>query len=161
MFLGPVYNLSNNGVPITTAITALQLKAGANGVCELLRASFTQSGSVASTQIALAIERKSAGATVTIAVANVTLKKLNPASPTADCTITTTGTGITATGEGTTTDLTIQRGVNILNGLEWLPTPEERMVVPIAGFVGCTFLSAPPAGSTWYVDLMFRELRGA
>lgn len=160
MFLGPVYSLQNNGVTISTAITALQLKAGANGVVELLRASFTQSGSTTSTQIAAAVLRKSAAATVTIAVAGTNLKKMNPASPTADASLGTSATGFTASAEGTNTDLSVQRGLNILNGWEWLPTPEERMVIPISGFCGLTFMTAPPAVA-WYAELVFRELRGA
>lgn len=160
MFLGPVYLLANNGVTISTAISALQLKVGANGVAELLRASLTQGTSTTSTQFAAGVIRKSAAATVTQAIAGTTLKKMNPASPTADATISTTATGITASAEGTNTDLTIQRGINILNGWEWLPTPEERMIVPIAGFCAVTFLTAPPS-ATWYAELVYRELRGA
>lgn len=160
MFIGPVYSLANNGVTISTAITALQLKAGANGVVELLRAALTQSTSVTSTQFAAGVIRKTAAATVTAASPGTNIKKMNPASPTADCTTGTAATGYTATGEGTDGDLSIQRGVNILNGWEWLPTPEERMVVPIAGFVAVKFLSAPPS-ATWLAELLFRELRGA
>lgn len=160
MFIGPVYSLQNNGVSISTAITALQLKAGTNGVVELLRASFTQSSIVTSAQFAAAVLRKSAAATVTIAVAGTNLKKMNPASPTADAALGTSATGFTATAEGTNTDFSVQRGINILNGWEWLPTPEERMIIPISGFCGLTFVSAPSA-ATWYAELVFRELRGA
>lgn len=160
MFLGPVYSLQNNGPIISGAITALQLKAGANGVCELLRASFTQSSSTTSLQFAAAVLRKSGAATVTTAVAGTHLKKMNPASPGADASLGTAATGITATVEGTNSDLSVQRGVNILNGWEWLPTPEERMVVPISGFAGLTFTSAPPSAN-WFAELVFRELRGA
>lgn len=160
MFIGPVYALANNGVTISSAITAIQLKAGANGVIELLRASVTQGTSTTSTQFAAAVIRKSAAATVTIAVTNTNVKKMNPASPTADASLGTAATGFTASAEGTDTDLSIQRGINILNGWEWLPTPEERMIVPIAGFCAVKFLTAPPS-ATWYAELIFRELRGA
>lgn len=160
MFIGPVYALANNGVTISTAITAIQLKAGANGVVELLRAALTQGTSVTSTQFAAGVIRKTAAATVTAATAGANVKKMNPASPTADCSLGATATGFTASGEGTDGDLSIQRGINILNGWEWLPTPEERMIVPIAGFCAVKFLTAPPS-ATWYAELLFRELRGA
>lgn len=159
MFIGPCYVLANNGVSISTAISALQLKPGTNGPVELLRASFTQSTSTTSTQLAAGVIRKSAAATVTLAVAGTHLKKMNPAAPTSDASLGTTATGITASAEGTNSDLTIQRGLNILNGWEWLPTAEERMIVPQSGFVALTFLSAPPS-ATWFAELAFRELRG-
>ena len=159
MFIGPVYTLTNNGVAISTAITALQLKPGTNGPAEILRAALTQSTSTTSTQLAAAVIRKSAAATVTTAVAGTHLKKHNPASPTSDASLGTSATGVTASAEGTNSDLTIQRGLNILNGWEYLPTPEERLVVPQSGFLAVTFLSAPPS-ATWFADLTFRELRG-
>lgn len=159
MFIGPVYTLTNNGVSISTAITALQLKPGTNGPCEVLRAAITQSTSTTSTQLAAGVIRKSGAATVTAAVAGTTLKKHNPISPTSDASLGTSATGITASAEGTNSDLTIQRGLNVLNGWEYLPTPEERLVVPQSGFLAVTFLSAPPS-ATWFADLTFRELRG-
>ena len=159
MFIGPVYTLSNNGVTISTAISALQLKPGTNGAVEILRAAVTQGNNVTSAQLVAAVIRKSAAATVTTAVAGTHLNKHNPISPTADASLGTTATGITATAEGTNTDLTIKRGLNLLNGWEWLPTPEERLVVPQSGFAAVTFLTAP-ASSSWYCDLTWRELRG-
>lgn len=159
MFIGPVYVLTNNGVTISTAISALQLQPGTAGPAEVLRAALTQSTSTTSTQLAAALIRKSGAATVTTAVAGTHLKKMNPASPTSNAILGTAATGVTATAEGTNTDLTVQRGLNILNGWEWLPTPEERFVVPQSGFAAVTFLSAPPS-ATWFADLVFRELRG-
>lgn len=160
MFIGPVYVLANNGLPTSGAVTLVQLKAGANGICEVLRASISQQPGVTSTQVSAALLRKSTGATVTTAAAGTHIKKMNPASPGADCSTGTAATGVNASAEGTNTDLSIQRGFNVLNGLEWLPTPEERFVVPIAGICGLTFLLAPPS-ATYYGELVFRELRGA
>lgn len=160
MFIGPVYTLRNGGVSISTAITALQLKCGANGIIEVIRASVSQQPSVTSTQINCTLGRKSAAATVTAATAGANVAKHNPASPTADCTLGTAATGFTASAEGTDSDFTIQRGVNTLNGFEYLPTPEERLVVPIAGFIALKFLVAP-ISATYYADITFRELRGA
>jgi hypothetical protein len=152
--------LKNNGVSISTAITALQLKTGVNGPAEILRFAMTQSTNAVSSQTAVMLVRKSAGATVTAAVAGTTLTKENPIAPTADASLGATATGITATAEGTNTEQSIIRGFNVLNGVEWLPTPEERLIVPQTGFIGLTFMSAP-ASSTWQAEMVFRELRGS
>ncbi|MES1993141.1 MAG: hypothetical protein V4457_05945 [Pseudomonadota bacterium] len=159
MFQGPCYNLSNNGVSISSAITALQLKAGVNGPIEIMRASLTQSSITTSGQCLGGLIRKSAAATVTIAVAGTNLKKLNPAAPTADASLGTAATGFTASAEGSDSDLTTQRGFNTLNGWEYLPIPEERMMVPQAGICGLKFLSSPTS-ATWVAEIAFRELRG-
>jgi hypothetical protein len=159
MFIGPCYVLTNNGVSISTAITAIQLKCGTNGPAEILRASLSQSTSTTSAQTSGMLVRKSAAATVTIAVAGTNLAKLNPVAPTSDASLGTSATGFTASGEGTNTDQTVKRGFNALNGMEWLPTPEERMMIPQGGIVGLTFLTAPPS-ATWLAELAFRELRG-
>jgi hypothetical protein len=158
--LGFEYVLTNNGVSISTAITALQLKAGVNGPIEILRVALTQSTSTTSAQVQAGLIRKSAAATVTTATAGTHLLKGNPINPTSDASLTTTATGITASAEGTNGELTITRGFNILNGWEWLPTPEERVWVPQGGIIALTFLSAPPS-ATWLAQIHFRELRAS
>lgn len=159
MFIGPVYLLKNNGVTIATAITALQLLAGSAGPVEILRASLTQSTTTTSAQTAAGVIRKSAAATVTAAVAGTTLLKGNPVAPASNANLGTSATGITASAEGTNGELSTQRGFNVLNGYEWLPTPEERILAPQAGIVALTFQAAPPS-ATWFAELAFRELRG-
>jgi antitoxin (DNA-binding transcriptional repressor) of toxin-antitoxin stability system len=162
MFIGPCYNLNNGnaGTTVASAISVLQLKPGTNGPAEILRASMSQSGNTTSAQVAVALQRKSAAATVTIAVAGVNVAKLNPIAPTADASLGTSATGFTASAEGTPTDYPVKRGFNVLNGFEWLPTPEERVLVPQSGFLGLTFVTAPPS-SVFYAELQFRELRGS
>lgn len=158
--LGFEYILTNNGVSISTAITALQLKAGTNGPIEILRCSLTQSTSTTSAQVQAGLIRKSAAATVTTAVAGTHLLKGNPINPTSDASLGTAATGVTASAEGTNGELSIVRGFNVLNGWEWLPTPEERIFVPQGGIVALTFLNAP-ASATWVAQIHFRELRAS
>jgi len=159
MFIGPVYTLKNNGVSISTAITVLQLLAGTAGPVEVLRASLTQATSTTSTQVQAGVIRKSAAATVTAATAGTTLLKQNPVAPTSNANLGVTATGITATAEGTNGERTSERGFNILNGYEYLSTPEERILAPQAGILALTFLTAPPS-ATWLGEICFRELRG-
>lgn len=160
MFQGPGYQLINNGVSISTAITAIQLKAGTNGPVEIERFGLSQSTSTTSAQVLSGLIRKTAAATVTTGIAGTTVLKQNPINPTTDASLGTSATGITATAEGTNGELLEQRGFNVLNGLEILYAPEERPMVAQAGICGVTFLSAPPS-ATWLAFLKFRELRAS
>jgi hypothetical protein len=151
---GYTYEVRNGGVSISTAITVIQIKAGASAL-EILRASIGQKGSTASAIERIGLVRKSAAATVTSA----TPLKLRPGDPAALAVGGTTATGITATAEGTDTDVLVDECFNIANGTwAWLPTPEERLWVPQGGIVALKFLTAP-AAQTWYASVKFRELQ--
>lgn len=158
MFVGPCYILRHNAT-ISTQISALQLKPGTNGPAEILRAALSQSNYTTNSQTKAGLRRKSAAATVTTAVAGTHLMKQNPVNPTSDASLGTSATGVTASGEGTDSDLATARGFNVLSGYEWLPTPEERIMVPQSGFMALQFQSAPPSAD-WLSEMVFRELRG-
>ena len=159
MFTFPVYTLKNGGVAIATAITVQQLKAGVNGACAILRHSMGQAGSVTSTNITAALNRKTAAATVTAAVAGTTLLKQNPISPASDASLGVAATGITATAEGTNGEQPFNMAFNVINGQETIYTPEEREIVPQGGIIGQTLPTA--FNSTWFSTLKFMELRGS
>lgn len=159
MFIGPCYNVTNNGVSISTAITVVQVKAGVNGPIEILRAALTQGSTATSAQYAAALFRKTAAATVTIGVAGTTVLKQNPLNPTTDASLSTSGTGFTASAEGTNGEEFVSDGYNDLNGFLWIPAQEERMLVPQAGILGLTLLVAPQS-ATRYGRIVWRELRG-
>src|SRR3569832_1594028 len=133
MFIGPCYVVKNNGVSISTAITVLQVKAGTNGAIEVQRASLSQGSVATSAQYAAALLRKTFVATVTTGAAGTTVLKQNPINPTTDLSLGTAATGITASAEGTNGEITITRGFNDLNGMEWLASPEERVLAPQGG----------------------------
>lgn len=160
MFIGPCYAVVNNGVSISTAITVVQYKAGTNGPGEILRASMTQGSVTTSGQPAQGLVRKTAAATVTTGVAGTTVVKQNPINPTTDAALSTSGTGITASGEGTNGEQFITDGANDANGYVYLPAQEERPLVPISGIVGMTYFTAPQA-ATRYGRIAWRELRGS
>lgn len=155
----PVYELKNNGVSISTAITVLQLQAGTAGPIRLLRASLTQPSNTGA-QVRAALVRKTAAATVTAAVAGTTLVKLNPIYPTANATLATNGTGITGTAEGTDGDIMAEEGAHTFNGWLWVPAERgEQIVVPQSGIIALKFMAAPQA-ATWLARIVFEELRG-
>lgn len=139
------------GQTISTAITILQIKAGAAAL-ELIRAWLTQKGSTTSASERVSIVRKSAAATVT----SLAALKHSPNDPAALAVNGTAATGHTGTAEGTDTDIVVDEGFNVLNGWNWVPTPEERILVPQAGIISLKFLTAP-ASQVWYAGLVFRE----
>ncbi len=150
-----VYVAHNNaGQTVSTAITILQLKAGANTPLEILRASVAQTGLSASAMQAVNLLRKTAAATVTA----FTALKNNPNDPAAGAVGGTAATGYTATVEGTDGDILVAGAFNVLNGWEWLPTPEERITVDAAGILALKFPAAPTSAA-WKAAIWFRELR--
>jgi hypothetical protein len=157
---GDVYTIVNAAVTISTAITLIQIKAGANNGFRILRAVLTQRGSTTSVQESIALVRKSAAATVTAAIdatdSTATICKQDPNQPAASATLSTSGTGITGTSEGTDANQILREGFNVLNGWLYLPTPEERIFVPSGGIIALKFMNAP-ASQVWNAAVTFME----
>lgn len=157
---GDVYTVLNKAVTILTAITIIQIKAGANNGLVVLRASLTQQGSVVSAQEEVAFVRKSSAATVTAAIDatdnTATILKRDPNQATASATLSTTATGITGTSEGTDANTILREAFNVLNGWLYLPVPEERIYVPPGGILALKFLNAP-ASQKWFAEVVVME----
>jgi len=147
---------------ISTAITAVQIKAGSTAGFEILDCTVTQKGSTTSAQEKIALVRKTAAATVTAAsvgstgLANgVFMTDPNMSSPA--LVLSTSGTGFTATSEGTDGDVPLQLGFNVLNGCYEIPVPERRLWVPPSGIIGVKFFSAP-SSQIWEFNIGIMEL---
>jgi hypothetical protein len=69
----------------------------------------------------------------------------------------TAGTDATAEGAGTVTPI-IYEGFNNLNGYLWVPTPEERLIVPTDTAVILKLVGTPAALGNWSAGITFREL---
>ena len=156
MAYGHLYTLRHEAT-VSTAITVLQLKAGAASPFLILSAMAGQRGSVTSAQEAIALVRKTAAATVTTAVVGTHLFKHRLGDPTPDLSLGTAATGVTATAEGTDGDIIKKLPYNVLNGLYHLQVPESRIHVPGAGIIGLKFLNAP-ASQTWDYEIEIMEL---
>lgn len=125
-----VYTVLFEGT-VTTAKTLIQLKA-VNSL-ELLRAWITQSSVTADDTGEALLLRYDTAATVTSA----TPVKHNPLSQAAKAVGGTAATGTNATVEGSTNiENIVLEGFSVLAGWSWLPTPEERILVPAGGFLG-------------------------
>jgi hypothetical protein len=158
---GDVYTVLNKGVTISTAITIIQIKAGANNGIVIMRASLTQRGSTTSVQEDVAFVRKSTAATVTAAIdspgsSTSTIARADPNQSAASATLSTSGTGITGTAEGTDTETAVRQGFNVLNGWQYIPVPEERIYIPPGGILALKFVNAP-ASQAWDAEVVFQE----
>lgn len=149
---GGIYIVNHSAV-VATAISIIQIKAGATTPLIILRAAVTQRSSTTSAQTAIQFVRKSAAGTVT----SFTPLKLRPSDAAADAVGGTAATGITASAEGTDTDILVREGFNLLNGWLYVPVPEERILVPPAGIIALKFPAAP-ASATYDAYIIFQEL---
>lgn len=138
------------GVVIATAITILQIKAGAAAL-ELLKVVLGQGLSETSTQEQVQILRKTAAATVT----SFTPRKLNAGDASALCVGGTAATGYTATAEGTDGEVLVDEAFNVLAPWIWVPA-KERIIVPQGGILAIKFPVAP-ASQTWRCAAYVRE----
>lgn len=152
--MGRLYAIKHEAVAVSGAISIIQLKAGAGCICKIHRVMVSQTGSTTSAQVRIQILRKSAAATVT----SYTPLLLDTGDGAAKSVGGTTSTGITASGEGTDSDILISDTFNALSGWLYLPTPEERIVVPAAGFLALKFPANPALTIT--AQMIFEEIGG-
>lgn len=117
------------------AITLLQFVPAAAIPVRVLQASVTQSSSTTSTQIEAKLLRKTAAATVTAAVANTDIRRLDPGDAATSAQLGTALSGYLATAEGTDGEILDDQGTNILNGYYFEPQPERAPTVPGSGIV--------------------------
>ncbi len=149
-----VYKVALAAVSVSSAITLIQIKAGATVPLQIIRATISQSSSTTSAALRATINRKSGAATVTSA----TPALLGPSTdPAASAVGGTSATGTNASAEGTDSALLIEDGFNVLNGWVFLPTPKEYLFVDAATFIALRFPSAPSA-TTFEAMMIFEEL---
>lgn len=158
MARGDVYTVVHKRISVSTAITIIQLKAGTTYGFDILRGWWSQSNSTTSAQQAFALVRKSTAATVTAGVVGTTVYKLDPNAPTPDLVLSTSGTGITASAEGTNTDEVLVDAQNTQSGWLYLPIPEERIHVPPGGIIALTLMAAPAAALTISAGITIMEV---
>lgn len=146
---------------ISTAITAVQLKAGTSYGFEILSASVTQRGGTTSTQEKIGFVYKSAAATVTAATTTATGNSngvflIDQGGPTPNLVLSTSGTGFSASAEGTDAGMPVQLGYNVLNGVYDIPVPERRLFCRVNDIIGLKFFTAP-ASQLWEFEIDIQE----
>lgn len=149
------YAVYINGLSVSTAKTLVQIKAGSLRAVCLVRGWLAQSTSTSSGQLRIQLNRKTTAATVT----SFTPIKLAPGAGAADAVGGTSATGTNATSEGTDGEILLPDVCNVLTGWLWVPTPEDRIIVPAGGIVALKLPSAPPdPPMTFSGGLMFMEI---
>lgn len=162
------YVLSGENMTVGTGVVLAVLQTAANlatagGMLELLRVEISQSGTATGAQIRGEIFTRDTAGTLTTTAATP-----RPVSPlggvasglsgntsviggTARC-----GINSSADSGGAYTSI-LPFNFSNLNGYLWLPTPEERIIVPPSTVVGVRLLAAPGTTTGWTVAVVFAE----
>lgn len=146
--LGNPYKITNTATH-STAITILQARAHATRPLVVVRAWCESAGVATAIATIQLVRQTTAGTMTTLSPGPLPLR---PNVPTAGMTA-----GHTATVEPTTTDVLVHEDFNVVNGWLWLPTPDEQIVIPAAGFLGMKF-SVAPASQTWVYGMNLVEI---
>jgi hypothetical protein len=154
---GNIYTLKTSNFTVAAVKTLVQLKAGAAAPCKILRAVVSARGVTASAMVQIGIYRLSGASTVTAAVLGTTILDDTGGNVTPACTLSTTGTGVQASREGTYCDKIYDDDFNVLQGWEKIFTPLEQIIVPAAGLLGLV-IPFSPASTAFDVVLTFQEL---
>ncbi len=146
--LGNPYKISNTATH-STAITILQARAHATRPLAVIRVWLEAATTTAATATIQILRQTTAGTMTTLSPGPLPMR---PNVPTAGMTA-----GHTATVEPTAGDVLVHESFNVVNGYLWLPTPDEQIVIPAAGFLGLKF-SVAPTSQTWAYGMTLTEI---
>lgn len=146
--LGNPYKITNTATH-STAITILQARAHATRPLVVIRVWLETAATVTASATIQILRQTTAGTMTTLSPGPLPLR---PNVPTAGFTA-----GQTATAEPTAGDVLVHESFNVVNGYLWLPTPDEQIVIPAAGFLGLKF-SVAPATQTWVYGMTLVEI---
>lgn len=148
-----IYTVQYGPATLATAITVIQIKAGATSPLEIISVRVTQNTSTASAWQRIQLIRKTAAATVT----SFTPILMRTGDIAANAVGGAAATGVTATVEGTDGNIVVEDNFNLLSGWYYTPAVEERPLVAAGGIIGLKFPAAP-ASNTYTAMVTFREL---
>lgn len=164
---GRVYSVSGENLTLTTAVRmllALRTAASPNAasILEILRLSISQSGTVTGAMIRAALSLRT-GSTVT--ATSVTPANLAVGGPASGLSGNTAPVGADARiGINATVDTTptytnlLTRSFHNLNGMEWIATPDERIIIPPSTAAVLRLLADPATLTGWNVEMVYKEL---
>ena len=143
---------SVSGVGVTPWI---QIATPSATAIELLRVEIGEEDSTTSQQETILLERRTTNSTLP------NVAERNPLNPNDPGTLL-AGTSITnaigiATGTGSFGASIMRWNFNVLNGLLYVPVPEERPVLAPSNFYTFTF-GASPAANVWSGHIIYREI---
>jgi hypothetical protein len=152
-----IYTLKTSNRTISAIQTVLQLKAGATAPCKILRVAISARAVTASAMVQIGLYRLSGASTVTAAILGTSLLDDTGGNVAAAATLSTTGTGINGSAEGTYSDKIIDDDFNVLQGWEKIFTPLEQIIVPAATIIGLV-IPVAPASTAFDAFMTFQEL---
>lgn len=163
--MAEMFTLQGENMTLTTAIRVLAvLSTAASGVGSRLgiaRIEIGQSGTVTSAMIRGAISTRT-GSTLTSTGA--TPAAISPIGGAASAIVSGTSAAAGTSGVNSTVDTTptyvnlYQFNFNNLNGWLWVPTPEERMIIPLSTIWVVRLLADPTTLAGWTVTITFGDL---
>lgn len=166
---GKAFSLSGDNLTLGTGTVLWAIRTAADaltagGMLELLRLEVFQRATLTAAMCAMEIATRNTSGTLTM-----TSQAPRPINPV-------TGPASAIQGSTAPAGTAARSGINSsadsggtyasekpftfhnLNGYLWVPTPEERIIVPPGVVVACRFLSSPGSTSGWGFNLTFREL---
>jgi hypothetical protein len=154
--MGRMYSAVFSGVSVSAAQDLFEFVTPSGIAAVLHGVSITQDASETSEQLPFTIKRIPSPTSGSGGAA-VTPRKLGGAGdPASVCTVEANNT--TRATSGGTIETLRRRGENILNGVHWLFTPEERIVVPPSSTYVVGLEAAPGAALTMSGELIFEEI---
>lgn len=160
------YAVSFSNTTLTAAMPFFFINpkaTGAGAAIEIISLSLTQSGTATSAMERIDLFTQASAFPTMVSATPVPTKFGDPASGITGGTTGAAGlVGVagTAVGAGTKTVIA-SYGFNNLNGFLWIPVPEERHTIGIAGTAqgwGARFPAGPTAVTGWSMTLVFAEL---
>jgi hypothetical protein len=163
--VGRRYALSGENLTLGTGSVLVAVQTAAAGAAgsllRLLRVEVSQNATATLAMVRLALSTRTTAGTLTVTAAtprNLTLG--GPASGiaggTSPLTAATCGVNSSADTGGTYTDVW-PVNPNNQGGWAWIPTPEERILVPPSTLFVARFLAAPASAAGWTVVVVWEE----
>lgn len=163
--MASVYTVSMTNQTIVADATVIILRAATavssrGSILEVERVSVSQQGTSTSQQLGIILAQKASAFGTYTSTTPAPMVVGGPASGIAGSTsgaAAGAGTDASAEGAGTVTTM-LSEGFNNLNGYLWVPTPEERIIIPpdIAFIV--KLRGTPTTLTGWEAILTFREI---
>lgn len=148
--MGRMYTAVFEGVSVSAAQDLFEITAPATAIVVLHQVTITQDASETSEQLPFTIERASASGS-------------GGSTPTAQLLeLGSTAFGGTVeannTARATSSSVLFRRSENVLNGIDWLFTPEMRPVISPSGILIVGLDAAPGAALTMSGTIVFEEI---
>ena len=148
------YSVSFNNISVASAITLIQIAAGANNSIRLIAGYIQQTGTTTNAQQRIQLIRKTAAATVT----SFTPVPFNPSDSASAAVGGAALTGVNASAEGTNAATPIYNDAfSLLTGWWWKPIPEEYVEVKGGGIIGLVLPSLTTNPTVFTGELVYQE----